>query len=353
MSNTKCYMKDQLEENGVVLDCKWAFNPVQIYKPQRKKLKTFFMDLDSTQACNRFKWVGVPRYIPEWRIEQMLYTRGALMFYKVGNEFRLMPYVTNGTLNMYGLATKVKPITFNGTTQPTKNVDYDGLDNEEYDVDNFGDLNSEKKCVLLYDHVNLFNIGTAKGIPKVMTQETIVEEIVNRLSFLNINLVNSQGKNIILVKDPKQKNAVEKALNNVYASDKSYALVKSMFDVQVINNEIKYEEQSLWEDAMSWNNLRLAGLGIDNNGLFNKKERQIQAESSANQEQIEVMSDAFYEARKLFVKQIKETFKNDADFQRDFVNFNVIDLRLQNDNKNVSRETNEEKGVEEDDNIMF
>ena len=352
MSDKKCYLKNQLEEHGVILDSKWAFNPVSVYKPQRRKLKIFMQDLDSTQACNRFKWVGVPSYLPVWRIEQMLYMRGALMFYKLGNEFKLMPFVSNGDLNEYGLATKIKPITYNGTSQAIKIPSYENVNTNEYVVDNYGDIDSDNKCVILYDRVNGFN-NTSGIMPKFTLQDTIIDEIITRLSFLNINLVNSQGKNIILVKEPKQKSAVEKALNNIYDSDKSYAIVKSMFDVQVINNEIKYEEQSIWEDAMSWNNLRLAGLGIDNNGLFNKKERQLNAESSANSEQIEVVTDAFYEARKLFIKQVKETFKNDEDFKRDFAGLDCIDLRVEKEEKQ-QKEERKDKGEDADgDDFMF
>ena len=351
--DTKCYLRDQLEENGVCLDAKWAFNPIKAYAPQRARLETFMRSIDSAEACNRFKWNISSKAIPKQFIEQFLYRRGALMFYKEGREYRLLPFIANGSLNLYGFFTKVKPIPFNSKTNP-KN--YDNYIANEYDVYNFED-DTNKTAVILYDRIDGFT-RTNGPIPTQDLQQIVIREIVNRLSFLNINLVNSQGKNIILVKDPKQASVVNKALENVYNSDKSFSIVKSKFDVQVINNEIEYKEQALWEDIMSWNNLRLQGLGINNNGLFNKKERLYSGESDSNDEQTEVITDAYFEARKLFVKQCKECFGDDPDFKEQFKEFDVIDLRVEQDKKDKKEEQTKQNNEEdeedaEDDNIMF
>ena len=352
MAKTKtCTAQSQLEENGIVLDCKWAFNPVGVYKPNRRKFIQLMTDLDATQFCNRFKWVGCPAYLPDYIIEQMLYWRGSLVFFKNGSEFRLLPYANVGAPDIYNMAQKVQPIAYNGEMSSTKDVKFGNV----IDIANYNDTKAkdiEKRGVILFDRQN--GMVTSGGmVPKTLMQGYIIEQIVNRLSFLNINLVNSQGKNIILIKDPKQKGAVEKALNNLYSSDKAYAIVKSMFDVQVINNEITYEEQQLWEDIASWNSLRLECLGIDNNGLFNKKERQLTIESTADGSQTEVISDAFYESRKRFVKMVKEIFADDPDFKRDFANFDVIDLRLSKADPKSDKVNEDQEDEDYDGNTMF
>ena len=346
--NTKCYLKDQLEENGVCIDAKWAFNPVKVYAPQRQRLMTYMQSIDSVEACNRFKWIISSKFIPKQFIEQYLYRRSALMMYKEGKEYRLLPFVANGKLNLYGFFTKVKPIPFNSKVTQ-KN--YDNYEAAEYEVYNYED-DKGKKAVILYDRIDGFT-RTNGPIPTIDLQQTIIREIVNRLSFLNINLVNSQGKNIILVKDPKQASVVNKALENVYASDKSFSIVKSKFDVQVINNEIEYKEQQLWEDIMSWNNLRLQGLGINNNGLFNKKERLYSGESDSNDEQTDVITDAYFEARKLFIKQCQDCFGDDPDFQEQFKEFDVIDLRVEQKKKEQKEQEKQDEEEEDDDNDNF
>lgn len=344
--------KTQLEENGVILDGKWSLDAFGCYKPKRRLLQQYLYDLDGTQAVNRFRFLGVENSLIPWeKVEQMLYHRGQLALFKQGTEYKLLPFVANGGLNEYGNMTKIKPLPYNGSSADLTMKNYDAVNGSEYYVDEYGDLVDENgndidvsnKAVILFDRQNGY---TKNGflLSKAYLQRVVIDELANRLSFLNINLVNSQGKNIILVKDPKQAKAVERALQSIYGSDKSYSIVKSMFDVKVINNEIKYEEQSLWEDAMSWNNLRLQGLGIDNNGLFNKKERQLTIESSSDSEQTEVITDAFYEARKDFVKKAIRVFGNDPDFQRQFENFRVVDLRLNNAKKEpreIDKENND------------
>lgn len=351
MSDKPLNLKGQLEDHGIVLDCKYSFNPVRQFAPQRKKLKNFFMDLDGTQACNRFKWVGTPSYFPAFLIEAMLYTRTRLAFFKRGVEFKILPYVANGDLNDYGLATKIKPIAYNGGAMKEKAPQWqDVSDAEVKEIEYFGDSeNSENKCVLLFDRYGaLKSFAGSEVLPKILLQETIIDEIVNRLSMLNINLVNSQGKTVILVKDPKQQATVERALNDLYASDKAFGMAKSMFEVQVINNTVTNDQQNIWEDTMSWNNLRLEGLGITNNGLFNKKERQITGEVNSNEEQTQITGDAYFRARKEFVELVKKTFANDPDFQRDFANFDVIDLRKAQDN-NESKDKEQQEREDADD----
>lgn len=345
--------KAQLEENGVVLDGKWALDAFGCYKPKRQLLRQYLMDLDGTQAVNRFKFLGCEKCksIPWHLVEQMEYHRAKLLFHKVGHEFKLLPFVANGELDEYGQMTKGKPVPYNGSA---KSTNYEIVNSKEYSIDYYGDLTEldkdgkpqpvlvENKGVVFFDRMNGFT-RNSNLMPKCALQQVVIDEIANRLSFLNINLVNSQGKNIILVKDPKSAKAVERQLQSIYNSDKSYSVVKSMFEVQVINNEIDYQEQALWEDVMSWNNLRLEGLGIDNNGLFNKKERQLTIESSSDEEQTEVITDAFFEARKEFVKNVIAVFGDDPDFKEQFDNFRVVDLRIEN-----AKEKEPEQPVEDE-----
>ncbi len=325
---------------------KYAVNPKYNYSPNREKLRRFLQNLDSVQACNRFEWINCPKSIPAFRIEQMLYNRGGLVFFKQGNQFRLLPFFANEELNMYGLMKKCTPIAYNGSMADlNKNAQQDGIASPLV-VDNYGtDEKTEGKAVVLFDRDNAFMYSGGVE-PIAIAQNEAIEQIVNRLCVLNVNLINSQGKNIIIVKDGKQANAVDKNLQELFNSDNPYAVAKANYDINVINNTIDYKEQEIWEDIMSWNNWRLANLGIQNSGLFNKKERQLSSEVDTQNEQINDVLNAFYKARKRFIQQIRETFKDDKDFKEQCANF---DVRIIGRDKNVSRETNDEQ--EGDDNV--
>lgn len=340
---------DILNNSNIVDTCE-KFNPIRISAIQKKNLTILMQDIDGMEACNRFKWDISSPTIPRERIEQMVYWRSALVFFKQGKEFRLLPFVATGDLTIYAFMNKVQPIAYNGGAFDEKNVKNIG---GEISI-NEPDERDTSKGVILWDRQNGY-VQSNGMIPLAILQSYIIEEIATRFSYLNINLKNSQGKNIILVKDPKQKDAIEKKLNELYASDKSYMLVKSMFDVQVINNNIDYQEQALWEDITSWNNLRLEHLGITNQGLFNKKERELAIQNMNDGASTEYITDGYYESRKKFVEDVKRVFGDDPDFKEQFKTFDVIDLRVehkkkQNENMSTMNDDNKDKGDNDNDN---
>lgn len=326
---------------------KYSCNPKYYYNPDREALTQFMRNLDSVQACGRFKWKNAPKSIPAFRIEQMLYNRGALVFFKQGNQFRLLPFYPSTELNCYGLLKSVTPIPYNGVA--LKSTDNNGKDVKSFTakpliVANYGtDEKIEGKAVVLFDRENAFI--TSGGIePIAIHQNQAIEQIVNRLCTLNVNLINSQGKNLIVIKDAKQASAVEKNLDVLYNTDTPFAVAKANYDVEIINNTIEYKEQQIWEDIMSWNNWRLANLGIQNSGLFNKKERQLTSEVDVQNEQVSIILNEFYNSRKEFIKQINEVFKNDPDFIEQCTGF---DVELVSDKESKQTAENKTENEEE------
>lgn len=324
---------------------KYAVNPRMNYSPNREKLKNFLRNLDSVQACNRFEWINCPKSIPDFRIEQMLYNRGALVFFKQGNQFRLLPFYTNEELNCYGLMKGVTPIAYNGSIADLEKDKQSKPFSKPLSVDNYGtDEELDGKAVILFDRDNAY-MQSGGVTPIAIHQNEAIEQIVNRLCVLNVNLMNSQGKNIIVVKDPKQASAVDKNLQELFNSDNPYSVAKANYDISVINNTIEYKEQEIWEDIMSWNNWRLANLGIANSGLFNKKERQLTNELNIQNEQVDDVLQASFKARKRFIKAINDTFGDDPDFIEQCKEF---DVKLTFRDENVSRETNDDETGGED-----
>lgn len=338
-------MKASLESQGYPVETNPSFK-IDINRDEMKKV---FLDLDSTQFISRFKWKGLPKNIYSWNIERMLYTRGSIALGKVGKTFFFLPYVSTSGLNVNGLATEIQLITYNGINE-NEGANFGG----KLPVNLSGKYDEKAKAIILYDRFTAFTTSSG-GVSRMYLQMQIIEQIVNRLSYLNINLVNSQGKNVIICRDEKQADVIRKELESIYNSTKNFALIRSNFDVQVINNDVEYKEQELWEDIVSWNNLRLECLGIENNGLFNKKERQLTGEVSTSAGQTSAVLRNSYNARKFFVEQVKEQFGNDPDFKEQFgEDFdveideeNVLRETITNEqNENVSRETIE-KGEEE------
>lgn len=306
--------KVMLEANGVDVSGRNCGTPaVTLFTTDMTKLATYMRDIDSQQFINRYKWKGLPKHIPAWRLEQMLYYRGSVVLFKTGKDFYILPYASTKGVNLLGLPNAVTPVSFNGLKPQEEG---DALQ-RELTINNTGDYNENADAVILYDRFN--GIINPTGITaRFILSEPIIHEICNRFAYLGINLTNSQGKYLIICKDEKTADVVSSQLDELFASTKNYALVRSMFEIQVINNKVDYQEQQIWEDIASWNSLRLEGLGVSHNGLFNKKERQINGELSGVKEQTSNILNNGLNARQYFVEQAKLLFGDDPDFIEQF-----------------------------------
>ena len=338
--------KAQLEAAGVDVTGRSCGQPaVKLFTTDMTKLATYMRDIDSQQYINRYKWLGLPKHIPAWRLEQMLYYRGSLVLFKTGKDFFILPYASTNGVNLLGLPNAVVPVSFNGE-KPQE--DGEKLD-KELTINNTGEYNKDANAVILYDRFNgMINpVGTTA---RFILSEPIIHEICNRFAYLGINLINSQGKYVIICKDEKTADVVSAQLDELFASTKNYALIRTMFDVQVINNKVDYQEQQIWEDIASWNSLRLEGLGISHNGLFNKKERQINGELSGVKEQTSNILNNGLLARKYFVEQVKLLFKNDPDFIEQFGADFGVELAEYIEEENADAVQNNNGGFEDGNN---
>lgn len=75
--------------------------------------------LDEQNAVRRYQWVNLPKGLNSQMIERMLYYRGQLMFFKLGETFAVLPYTLrapdNSTgIDVYGRFTGITPIPFKG-----------------------------------------------------------------------------------------------------------------------------------------------------------------------------------------------------------------------------------------------
>ena len=348
MANKKTTLKekDHLQSyvGGAVVDNK-SFNDLGNFSKKREAVKNLFLDMDSQQFCSRFKWKGVPDYLYFWRVEQMLYNRGSVAIFKLANRFYILPYAMSKELNPYGLPTGITPTTYNGSILNQGEKEKEFL-TYELPVSFDGAYNPEAKAVILYDRINGF-VNAGGLLSRFALIHEIIDELADRFKYLKINLRNSQGKLLILVRDSKQAEAVREAITSMYENTDNFEIVKSMYETQVINNDVKFMGQEIWEDIASFNALRLESLGYSNTGLFNKKERTIEKEIQNTGSSAEALLQSALDSRKLFVEQCKALFGSDPDFQRDFAGFDVeLNIPETEEQQPADEMTEEEKGQE-------
>lgn len=333
------HQRDQLKDAGVIGDKDYL--GIKLFTTDMTGLASYMRDIDSQQYMERYKWRGLPKNIPAWRVEQMIYFRGSVAIFKVGKEFYILPYASTRGINLIGLPNAIQPITFNGEKPEKEGKAF--LGDKQLIVNNKGSYDPNAEAVILYDKYT--NIANPTGVvSRFAMVQPVLHEICNRFAYLGINLRNAQGKYVILCKDEKTAGVVDQQLTEMFNSTKNYSLIRTMFDVQVINNQIDYQEQQIWEDIASWNSLRLEGIGIEHNGLFNKKERQINGELSGVKNQTNAILLNGLKARQDFVELVKQQFGDDADFKEQFGTDFGVDLMdyLQEDTTAEEMEDSEE-----------
>lgn len=280
---------------------KQKFNPIGYYNPDRTKYIQIWQKYDFDQCTSRFVWDNLPNGLTSWNLERMLYFYGTLAGFSIGGYFYILPYVSQGTLNAYGMPTKIKPIPFvnNGFYQFRKNY--------VLGVDVKGDANDKYNAVLLYDSIP-YNAGM-KAPSRYYYNSIIINEIAETFARVNINIVISNKKILLIVKDPKQKEVIEQEMKQVFASDCPFGLITSELDPQTIQNTNDYNADDLFNTIKNYDAIRCFMSGISSKSFgTEKKERLVSGELTGAEEERSLVLDSGLYMRQLFCDQVNEKF---------------------------------------------
>lgn len=305
-------MQAQLEHLGIRLESisKLAFNHNQ-KDTIGVEFNSVLSDLDAQQNCNKYKWNGLPEYIPQWLIEYMLYLRGSLCGFISGGTLYILPYAQNKGINIYGMPNAVQPITFNGAMAGGDPQNYFG---KELPINNFGDPNSKAKACILYDRIPVWS-SNSSPIGRATLNRTLIDYQCEILARVKNNLKNLDKKMVFYVDNEAQKNQMENDLRNAYGTDDPFIVAVRGTNAfgdkdkaQTLQGDIANETQSLFETWQSINSIRCMCSGIANGGAFEKKERKITGELQGEEAQTEIVIDAGLQMRRLFIEQMKNIY---------------------------------------------
>lgn len=312
---TQLYMQDQLRQQGIQLKKLEQFMIVNGEKvtfniPAERGLGADYMslirDLDVQEYCSRYKWKGLPNYLPSWLIENMLYWRSGLVMYFEGDMLRVLPYAQDGELNEYSLPTYVYPIAYNGNN--TDGAKY----TRRLKVYGYGSKDPNADCVLLFDRPSFFQ--GVKPICRGVLQTNIIDDQSAMLERVKMNLKASQKKATFQAEDGGQANSLRNDINESYNDNTPFLIVKrGMQDYLkngVFSTDIPNESQQNMETYQSYDSIRKGMLGYKNNGAFEKKERVVTAEKDNQNSSNSNIMDIGLEMRQLAFKQLLEIYPN-------------------------------------------
>ena len=231
-------------------------------------------------ARSVFKWSNLPNYIDEKWIERYLFTEGRCIFFNDKIKGLMIAKCTDsGELNTYDEPTLLTPF---GTN-------YDGKA-----------LVNGKECILIRNNDSC--------IPTAPTIQLFALRLAEISRTIDIN-INNQKTPVMILCSEKQKQSMKHLFNHVTGNepviygDKNLDIdsVKALkMDAPIVFDKLQIQKHTIWNECMTF-------LGI-NNANMDKRERLVDDEVQANNEQIEASVNVMLKSRENACKQINELF---------------------------------------------
>lgn len=280
----------------------------------KANIKKLLRIMDEQDAINRFVWYNLPIGLNSQLIERILYYKGqgALFFESATERFYFLPYALDGSIDVYGRFTGIRPLPFNGSLNvqddDKKKVDakYQWLNLKRlkpyYDIvvedddarwieiskdEKGAEIKIEKiafedGCVLLSDYSKQIS---QTNISRQILQDPLLDVMADCIPFMRTALLNSTGVQGMRVDG-------QEAASNVYAASKSindaalvgekYVPIVGPVEFQDLTDGNVGKSEEFLLAMQSLDNFRLSLYGLENGGLFQKKSHMLEAEQSMN-----------------------------------------------------------------------
>ena len=232
-------------------------------------------------AKSVYKWNNLPEGIDERTIERYLYSEGKCMFFKDHTLGLIVTKCTCSGINANEDPTTLVPVT---TSTDIKVKDYENEENAVL-IRNNDDMLPTADAIRLYAY-RLADITRTIDI-NISAQKTPVLIITTDKQKLTM-------KNIY-----RQWNGFEPVIYGDKEIDLSGVKVLKT-DAPIVFDKLQIEKDNIWNEAMTF-------IGV-NNANMNKRERLVDDEVQANDEQIELFADVGLKARQKACELINNMF---------------------------------------------
>ena len=239
--------------------------------------------VDEQDAVNRYEWDGLPKGMDGELVERIVYYRGQGMLFKIptNDSYYFLPYTLGGTgsIDVYGRFTLVTPVAFNGTVSDEKKPKawIEGLYRKPvYTKDE--DFDPNTACVILSDYCRQISQTV---LPRQAINDPIIDMEAEMLPFMRTALQNQTGVKGVRVNSADEQQNVD-ALNDIInaqaLSGGKFVAVTGTMDFQDFGEGPIGRAADYMQALESIDNFRLSLYGIQNGGVFQKKDHMLQAE---------------------------------------------------------------------------
>ena len=258
----------------------------------KEDTKKFLRLVDEQDAINRFVWYNIPCNITSQELERMLYYKGQLCFFydKDLDQFMILPYALNGTIDVYGRYNSITPIPFASGTDDKGNKAvaqylaekklkcvYGIKDPEQLKVEDL-----VEDTVLLHDYSKQL---AQTIIPRCQVNDSLLDAMADCVPFMHTGLMLGTGIRGMRISDADQASDVfeaNRSMERAALTGEPLVPIVGAVEFQELNNGAPLNSEEYMLAMQSLDNLRLSGYGIDNGGLFEKKAHELQTEADIN-----------------------------------------------------------------------
>lgn len=240
-------------------------------------------------ARSVFKWNNLPNGMDEKWIERYLFTEGKCLFFNDKEKgFMITKSCDFGNLNPYDEPVEVMPFATNYTNSK-------GLTNGE-------------ECVIIRNNDLM--------LPTAPTIELFAYRLSEISRTIDIN-INGQKTPFIILCSDKQKLSMKNVYSQLTGNEPVIYGDKNLDidNVRVLNtnapivfDKLQIQKHAIWNECMTF-------LGI-NNANMDKRERLVDDEVQANNEQVEMCADVMLKARERACEEINNLFNLDISVER-------------------------------------
>lgn len=247
-------------------------------------------------VTQQFKWKNIPESIPFYTLEKGLFYYGAMVFFKVGENYFALPCTQAQSPNLYSEPLDVYANGFNGY-QYKKPIRV--ADNYDY---NFN-LISKAEGVLIRNN------------EQMLSTYAIIKPYVNRLMYIwqSIGILECLGRVKLLIHANKDlSTAMKKMFDAIFDSGSPIVVIndKQYTDdkMDTLQFDSSFDATNYWDDFDNTLSLLLTVLGIKNLNQKDKKERLSSSEVDNNDELVGISRETRLAFRKDSTLKINKLF---------------------------------------------
>ena len=326
-------MSQLITDDGLDLDFERTKAALNIPTKERKKYRfsrdpmfenigKSLANVDYQQYITRFKWNNLPEGLDSELFEKIMYFSGSAMFFYIKelDRFYFLPYGMAGEkeqtgIDFYGRFNKLKPYSFNGSTDGSGEEKPTGKKMSAADIylstqvrNNIKDIpfvKDEKEAKEIYENGAVICWDYTPGlnywnVSRNRVSQAYINYLVKVLIQTKSALINASGFNLFATDSESANDLMQMQIDDINEAREEGQLAavvsKLLGKIENLQSNAPAAMADFWSSLQSVDNLRLKTMGIRNDGVQQKSQYQnIQEQSIDINDSLQVYWNSFME----------------------------------------------------------